>query len=92
MLPSDPVFQALTRPQMVGGVTYSYMVFNLLITVEAFLITKAFWVLPIALAVHGLGYLACRREPRIFDLWLLRARTCPRTPNRGFWGANSYMP
>ncbi|MFX8801600.1 VirB3 family type IV secretion system protein, partial [Acinetobacter baumannii] len=38
------------------------------------------------------GYFACRREPRIFDLWLLRARTCPRTPNRGFWGANSYMP
>ena len=46
-LVSDPIFSALTRPQMIGGVTYSYAVFNLIVTVEAFLITKSFWVLPV---------------------------------------------
>ena len=51
-LGSDPVFGALTRPQMVAGVTYSYAVFNLIVTVEAFLITKSFWALLIAPAVH----------------------------------------
>jgi len=39
-LTSDPVFAALTRPQMIGGVTYAYAVFNLIVTVEAFLISK----------------------------------------------------
>ena len=34
---STPV-AALTRPQMIGGVTYPYMVLNLVVTAEAFLI------------------------------------------------------
>ena len=31
-LASDPVFAALTRPQMIGGVTYPFAVFNLIVT------------------------------------------------------------
>ena len=42
-LASDPVFAALTRPQTIGGVTYSFMVLNLIVTGEAFLITRSFW-------------------------------------------------
>jgi len=44
-LASDPVFAALTRPQMIGGVTYTYAILNLIVTGELFLITKSFWVL-----------------------------------------------
>lgn len=91
-LDSDPVFAALTRPQLVGGVTYSFAVFNLVVTVEAFLITKSFWSLLIAPAVHVAGYIGCLRDSRFFDLWLLRARSCPRVPNHRFWSANSYSP
>ena len=43
-LASDPVFAALTRPQMNAGVTYPFAVFNLVVTVEAFLITRSFWL------------------------------------------------
>ena len=32
-LTSDPVFAALTRPQMIAGVTYAYAVFELVVTV-----------------------------------------------------------
>ncbi|HEX5379018.1 MAG TPA: type IV secretion system protein VirB3 [Phenylobacterium sp.] len=91
-LASDPVFAALTRPQMIGGVTYSYAVFNLIATVEAFLITKSFWALLVALILHGIGYLGCLREPRFFDLWITRSSRCPRIRNYRFWGANSYRP
>jgi type IV secretion system protein VirB3 len=91
-LSSDPVFAALTRPQMIAGVTYGYAVFNLILTVELFLITKSFLVLPVTAIVHGIGYLGCLREPRFFDLWLTRARKCPRVRNRGFWAANTYRP
>jgi type IV secretion system protein VirB3 len=91
-LASDPIFVALTRPQMLGGVTYGYAVFNLIITIEAFLVTKSFWALPVALLVHFIGYAGCLRDPRFFDLWLTKVRTCPRIRNHRFWSTNAYQP
>jgi len=91
-LVSDPIFAALTQPQMIGGVTYSYAVFNLIVTIEAFLITKSFWALLIAPAIHVVGYLGCLKEPRFFDLWITRARHCHRVRNHRFWRANAYRP
>lgn len=91
-LASDPVFAALTRPQMIAGVTYPYMVLNLIVTLEAFLILRSFWVLLVALAVHAVGYVGSLREPRFFDLWITRLQTCPRVRNFSFWGGNSYRP
>ena len=91
-LASEPVFAALTRPQMIGGVTYPYAVFNLIVTVEAFLISRSFWALAIAVVVHAVGYLGCLREPRFFDIWLTKVRSCPRVRNFGFWEGNSYRP
>ena len=91
-LASDPVFAALTRPQMIAGVTYAYAVFNLVVTVEAFLITKSFWALAVAVALHIVGYLGCLREPRFFDIWITKLRSCPRVRNFAFWRGNSYHP
>lgn len=91
-LTSDPIFAALTRPQMIAGVTYSYAVFNLIATLEAFLITKSFWALLLAPAIHIVGYLGCLNEPRFFDLWVTRASQCPRVANFRFWRANAYRP
>ena len=92
MLARTPVFRALTRPQMFGGVTYSFFVINAAVTTEAFLMTRSFLALPIALIVHGAGYLASIREPRIFDLWLTKVSRTPRVRNWKRWGCNSYAP
>lgn len=91
-LQSDPVFAALTRPQMMGGVTYSFAVLNLIATLEVFLLTRSFWAIGLALVLHMAGSLACAREPRLLDLWILRASRCPRVRNYRFWTANSYAP
>ena len=85
-----PVHRALTRPQMFGGVTYSFFVINMAVTTELFLMTKSFWALPAAALIHGVGYLACLREPRVFDLWITKVSRCPRVPNFRHWGCNSY--
>lgn len=90
MLSRAPVFRALTRPQMFAGVTYNFFVINLLVTTEAFLVTRSFLALPVALLVHAAGYLVCLREPRIFDLWLTKVMTCPRIRNWKRWRSNSY--
>jgi type IV secretion system protein VirB3 len=91
-LDSDPVFAALTRPQMVAGVTYAYAVFELVVTVEAFLISRSFWALLVAGVLHAVGYLGCLREPRFFDIWITKLQTCPRVKNFSFWRGNSYRP
>ncbi|NYT40675.1 type IV secretion system protein VirB3 [Sphingomonas sp. R-74633] len=91
-LERDPLFVALTRPQMFAGVTYSYFVANAIIATELFLIFKSIWALVAALAVHLIGVLACLREPRFFDLWLARVSRCPRVRNHKIWQCNSYRP
>ena len=40
--------------------------------------------------MHGIGYFACLREPRIFDLWITKVSKCPRVKNYNKWGCNSY--
>jgi type IV secretion system protein VirB3 len=89
-LEREPVFGALTRPQMFAGVTYSYFVLNAVVTMELFLITKSFWSLLAALVLHVIGYLGCLKEPRFFDLWLTKIGRCPRIANWRFWRCNSY--
>jgi len=91
-LDRDPVFGALTRPQMFAGVTYSYFVLNAVVTIELFLITKSFWALIAAGVLHVVGYFACLKEPRFFDLWLVKVSRCPRVRNFRFWRCNSYAP
>ena len=85
-----PVFRALTQPQMFAGVTYSFFVINGVVTTEAFLMTRSFWAFAIAGGLHVLGYLACLREPRIFDLWLTRVSRCPRTRSWKRFRCNTY--
>ena len=91
-LARDPVFGALTRPQMFAGVTYSFFVLNAVITMEAFLVTKSFLVLLLSLVIHLGGYLACLREPRFFALWMTKLAQCPRGRNHAYWRCNSYCP
>ena len=88
----DTVFVALTRPQMFAGVTYSYFIINAIVSAEIFLIFKSFWTLAAALVIHVIGMVLCLREPRFFDLWIIRVSRCPRVKNHALWGCNSYRP
>ena len=86
-----PVHRALTRPQMFAGVTLNYFIIVwLFVSSELFLIFKSFWIIPIPIILHAIGYFACLREPLIFDLWLTKVSKCPRVPNWKRWGCNSY--
>ena len=86
----DTLFVALTRPQMFAGVTYSYFIANAVIATELFLIFRSVWALVAALVVHLAGVLLCVREPRFFDLWIIRVSRCPRVKNHAIWRCNSY--
>jgi type IV secretion system protein VirB3 len=93
-LTADPLFVGVTRPPMRWGVTYAALLFNLVFTMEVFLLSKNLLTLLIVLPVHGLCALLCARDARFFDLVLLWGRT--RLPgylgNLRLWRASSYSP
>jgi type IV secretion system protein VirB3 len=88
----DPLFVGATRPPMRWGVTYSALLFNMVFTMEAFLVTKNLLALLTAAPIHGVSMLLCARDARFFDLVLLWART--KLPslfaNHRLWKASSY--
>jgi len=76
------------------GVTYSALLFNVMFTLEAFLLTKNLLTLLLSAPIHGICVMLCARDARFFDLVLLWART--RLPalfaNLRVWKASSYSP
>lgn len=93
-LQSDPLFQGLTRPTMILGVSYMYFVINAIISMITFINLQSFKILLIvAPTVHLLGYLICLKEPRAIELFILKVNKGFRCLNRGFHGyTNSYDP
>jgi type IV secretion system protein VirB3 len=93
-LTADPLFVAVTRPPMRWGVTYSALLFNLVFSMEVFLLTKNLLTLLIVIPIHGICALLCLRDARYFDLMLLWGRT--RLPAFAgtfrVWKASSFSP
>lgn len=90
----DPLFVGATRPAMRWGVTYSALLFNLVFTLELFLVSRNLLSLLVCIPVHGVSALLCGRDARFFDLLLLWGRT--RLPaalaNLRYWQASSFSP
>ena len=74
-LRAEPLFVGATRPPMRWGVAYAALLFNLVFTMEAFLLTKNLLTLLLSVPIHGVCALLCARDPRFFDLVLLWGRT-----------------
>ena len=76
---------------MIMGVTQSFFVINGMVNPVIFLAVNSF--LPVFILfplLHGIGYLACLKDPRTFDLWMIYAKCCTKCRNKRFWGSNSY--
>lgn len=91
---ADALFVGATRPPMRWGVTYAALLFNMVFTLEVFLVGRNLLALTIALPVHAVSMMLCARDARFFDLLQLWART--RLPallgNVRLWRASSYSP
>lgn len=88
---TDPIFLGLTRPAMFMGVTQSFFVINGMVNLVFFLGANSFVPLFVFFPLlHGIGYLACLKDPRTFDIWFVYGKNCTKCKNKGFWKANSY--
>ncbi len=93
-LTAELLFVGATRPPMRWGVSYSALLFNLMFSMEIFLLTRNLLTLLVCAPIHGLCMLLCARDARFFDLLLLWGRT--RVPalcaSARYWKASSYSP
>lgn len=93
-LTADVLFVGATRPPLRWGVTYAALLFNMVFSLEAFLVTRNLLTLLICMPIHGVCALLCARDVRFFDLLLLWVRT--RLPavfgTLRYWKASSYTP
>jgi len=62
-LTADVLFVGVTRPPMRWGVTFSALLFNLVFTMEVFLLTKNLLTLLIAIPIHGSARSCARGTP-----------------------------
>lgn len=91
-LQADPLFQGLTRPVMIMGVSYMYFVINSVICFVLYINTeKMIYLFVVAPLVHGIGYLICLKEPRAMELLVLKMQKGLKCLNRRYHGyTNSY--
>jgi type IV secretion system protein VirB3 len=86
----DPLFVGLTRPTMIFGVSVSYAMLNMMISVVWFINTSSFKIVFIAVVIHFIGYILCFKEPKFMEMILNKNAKCNQCPNKSYYGANSY--
>jgi type IV secretion system protein VirB3 len=91
-LQADPLFQGLSRPAMMFGVSFMYFVLNGGINLLIFIQTSNFVMLLFCLPViHAIGYFLCSKEARAVELFVLKCSKGMKCLNRRFHGyTNSY--
>lgn len=91
-LTTHPIFGALTRPAMSGGVTFEYHGLNLMVSVCTFIaIGNPLYGL-IFLPIHAFGWLVCRYDTHFFTIMAKRFFLLPNMPNQSIWGVRAYEP
>src|ERR1700744_543039 len=91
-LQSDPLFQGLTRPTLIFGVSYMFFVVNALLSMIVFINTQKFLLVGVmAISIHTVAFLICLKEPRTIEMFLVKAKKGFKCMNRAYHGhTNSY--
>jgi type IV secretion system protein VirB3 len=87
-----PVFNALTRPAMTGGVTFEFHGLNLILSVCAFIAFNNLLYGLIFVPLHVFGWCVCHHDPCFFSIYYKRLSYLPAMPNKSVWGVRSYEP
>ena len=87
-----PLVIGLTRSPTLWGVPYMAVVLVIAVTIIGWLVTNSFWSLLTAPLAYLVLFSLCAYDARILDVLQVALSKTPRTPNKVFWGANSYGP
>ena len=87
-----PVVIGLTKSPTLWGVPYMAVVLVIGMTIIAWLATNRLWALATTPIAYLILFALCTYDPRILDVLQVVSRKTPKTPNKAFWGTNSYGP
>ncbi len=90
----EPLFVACTRPSMYLGVPLYAFLLEFGVVTEAFVWTKSLQTLALVFPIHGVLFLICLKEPRIFELLNLWVKTKGNNSLTSFiyWQSSSRSP
>ena len=88
----DPLFVAVTRPAMKWGVTLDGIIITSALITVLMIATKNPLTLLLYLPIHGLMYVLCLRDPRLFRLILLWLNTKAKSIAWHQFGAATASP
>ena len=71
----DPLFVGLTRKAMFLGVSYMYVMANMLVCMLYFIYFSSFKVVFVFVVVHGFGYIICFKEPLFLEIYSHNLKT-----------------
>ena len=86
----NPIFGALTRPAMTGGVTFEYHMLNLIVSMCVFIAVSPLYGL-IFIPLHVFGWMVCRYDIHFFTICFKRF-LLPQVPNKTIWRVRAYEP
>ena len=91
---TDPLFVGLTRPPMFLGVTYNFVMLNLIVFLFGYITLEdqKMTVFMICVGFHVLGVYICSKEPLFIELFMIQTKKCPKRSNSFFHRANTYDP
>jgi type IV secretion system protein VirB3 len=87
-----PLVIGLTRSPTLWGVPYMAVIIIVGITIIGWLGTNSLWALLVAPVSYLFLFSLCTWDSKVLDVLQVASRKTPRTPNKTFWGANSYGP
>lgn len=88
----DAVIVGLTRPPTLFGVPYQAFILFAAAVVAVFILASDLRWLLLAAPIYAGLYAVTLKDPRFVDVFLVIAARTPTTPNRSYWGANSFSP
>lgn len=91
-LENDQVFKGLTRPPMLFGVSYSFVMLNFFFNMIAFILSSDLRIFLLAVVLHGCAYAYSiyTNEPLFLELFMMKIQKFNRCKNKISHGANSY--
>ncbi len=87
-----PLVIGLTKSPTLWGVPYMAVVLIVGVTIIGWLATNHLLALLTAPVAYLVLFSLCTFDNKILDVLQVTSRKTPRTPNKRFWGTNSYGP
>ncbi len=87
----DLLFGGLTRLPTIFGVTYTYVLVNMMVSLIYFVMRSDFKVVIISAGIHGIAYVICLKEPLLIELFINKQANFTKCKNKVHFNyKNSY--